>query len=84
MEPESCLAVPREDGGLHVYSQSQGVYDDLKQLSRALGLPEEKITVQLVSSGGGFGGKEDLSVQAQTSLLALETGRPVKLTLTRE
>lgn len=91
MEPESCLAVPVGaldiDGlpatTLHVYSQGQGVYDDLRQLSSALALPEDKVRVTLVSAGGAFGGKEDLSVQAQTALLAQVTGRPVKLTIDR-
>jgi xanthine dehydrogenase molybdenum-binding subunit len=91
LEPESCLAVPpgaRDlDGaattGLHVYSQGQGVYDDHRQLASALALPGEKLRVTLVSCGGAFGGKEDLSIQAQTALLALETGRPVKLTIDR-
>lgn len=91
MEPESCLAVPVGaldiDGQpattLHVYSQGQGVYDDLRQLSSALALPEDQVRVTLVSAGGAFGGKEDLSVQAQTALLAQVTGRPVKLTIDR-
>ncbi len=91
MEPESCLTVPVGaldlDGlpatTLHVYSQGQGVYDDLRQLSSALALPEDKVRVTLVSAGGAFGGKEDLSVQAQTALLAQVTGRPVKLTIDR-
>jgi len=91
MEPESCLAVPvgaRDLDGtpapsLHVYSQGQGVYDDLRQLSSVLGLSDDKLRVTLVSAGGAFGGKEDLSVQAQTALLAKITGRPVKLTLDR-
>ena len=91
MEPESCLAVPplaldldgQPTAMLHVYSQGQGVYDDLRQLASVLGLPEDKLRVTLVSAGGAFGGKEDLSVQAQTALLAVVTGRAVKLTIDR-
>jgi xanthine dehydrogenase molybdenum-binding subunit len=91
LEPESCLAVPRgsadADGKpattLHVYSQGQGVYDDHRQIASALGLPSDALRVTLVSCGGAFGGKEDLSVQAQTALLAQVTGRPVKLTIDR-
>jgi xanthine dehydrogenase molybdenum-binding subunit len=84
LEPESTLAVPREDGGLHVYSGGQGVWDDRDQICAVLGLPPDQVSVQLVSNGGAFGGKEDLSNQAQTALAARLTGRPVKCTLTRE
>ncbi|MBI2900306.1 MAG: molybdopterin-dependent oxidoreductase, partial [Planctomycetes bacterium] len=83
LEPESCLAVPEGDTIL-VYSQGQGIYDDRRQIADVLRMPEEKVRVVLVSAGGAFGGKEDLSIQAQTALLAHRTGRPVKLTLTRE
>ena len=84
LEPESCLAAPREDGRLQVYSQGQGVFDDRRQIASFLGVEEDQVEVTLVSNGGAFGGKEDLSVQGQTALLALLTGRPVKLTLTRD
>jgi len=89
MEPESCLvvpadAVPSQAGSLHVYTQGQGVYDDKRQLCRALDLPEAKLKVTLVNNGGAFGGKEDLSIQVQTSLLSQLTGKPVKLTLSRD
>jgi len=84
MEPESCLVVPNGEGRLQVFSQGQGVYDDKRQLCRALDMPEGKLTVTLVSNGGAFGGKEDLSIQVQTALLAQKCGRPVKLTLSRD
>ena len=84
LEPESCLVVPEPDDRLHVFSQGQGVYDDRRQLARALDRHDQDIRVTLVPNGGAFGGKEDLSVQVQTSLLAELTGRPVKLTLSRE
>ena len=86
LEPESCLAVPQTDGGqlrLHVYSQGQGVFDDRRQIASVLGWQPERITVELVSNGGAFGGKEDLSIQAQTALAAALCRRPVKCTLTR-
>ncbi|MFI5265806.1 MAG: selenium-dependent xanthine dehydrogenase [Chloroflexota bacterium] len=83
LEPESCVALV-EDGGMHVYSQGQGVYDDRTQLASVLGVPIEQVRVTQVANGGAFGGKEDLSVQAQTMLLAKAAGRPVKVTLTRE
>lgn len=84
LEPESALAEPTPDGRLHLYSQGQGIFDDRRQVAAFLGVPEERVFVELVPSGGAFGGKEDLSIQAQTALLARMTGRPVKLTLSRE
>ncbi|MEW6730791.1 MAG: selenium-dependent xanthine dehydrogenase [Acidobacteriota bacterium] len=83
LEPESCLAIP-EEKGIHVYSQGQGVFDDRRQIASFLDLTEDKVKVTLVSNGGAFGGKEDLSIQGQTALLAMMTERPVKLTLSRD
>jgi xanthine dehydrogenase molybdenum-binding subunit len=84
LEPESTLAVPQADGRLHVYSGGQGVWDDRDQIAAVLRLAQDHISVQLVSNGGAFGGKEDMSNQAQTALAAHLSGRPVKCTLTRE
>jgi len=84
LEPESTLAVPGDDGGLHVYSGGQGVWDDRNQIAAVLGVDPATVTVELVSNGGAFGGKEDMSNQAQTALAAHLLGRPVKCTLTRE
>ncbi len=84
LEPETALAVPLPDGRLHLYSQGQGIFDDRAQVASVLNEPEDNIFVELVPNGGAFGGKEDMSVQAQTALLARMTGRPVRLTLTRE
>lgn len=84
LEPESTLAMPRDDGGLMVYSGGQGIWDDRDQIAAILDLPPEQVTVELVSNGGAFGGKEDLSNQAQTALAAHILSRPVKCTLTRE
>ena len=84
MEPESAFAEPMPDGRLHLCSQGQGVFDDRRQVARLLDIPEERIFVELVPNGGAFGGKEDVSVQARVALLAHVTGRPVKLTLSRE
>jgi xanthine dehydrogenase molybdenum-binding subunit len=83
LEPESCIA-RREGDHVHVYSQGQGVFDDRRQIASFLGLPEEKVHVELVTNGGAFGGKEDLSIQHHAALLAFKTGRPVKITLTRD
>jgi aldehyde oxidoreductase len=84
LEPESTLAVPRPDRGLHVYSGGQGVWDDRDQIASVLGLSTDQVSVELVSNGGAFGGKEDMSNQAQTALAAWRLQRPVKCTLTRE
>ncbi len=85
LEPESTLAVPRPDQqGMHVYSGGQGVWDDRDQIASVLDIDAERITVELVSNGGAFGGKEDMSNQAQTALAAWLLGRPVKCTLSRE
>ena len=84
LEPEAALAVPLEDGRLHLYSQGQGVFDDRKQTAQILAEPEENIFVELVPNGGAFGGKEDMTIQSQTALLARLTGRPVRIELNRE
>ncbi len=84
LEPEACLAVPADDGTLHLYSQGQGVHDDQLQVAAVLGVARERVRVELVSAGGAFGGKEDLSVQAQTALAAFVLGRPVRTVLTRD
>ena len=83
LEPEACLALPAGDG-IKVYSQGQGVHDDQRQIAAVLGLPLEQVEVELASSGGAFGGKEDLSIQAQTALAAHLLHQPVKTVLTRE
>ena len=85
LEPESTLAVPdAARGTLHVYSGGQGVWDDRDQICAVLGVPTDKVTVELVSNGGAFGGKEDMSNQGQTALAAWLLQRPVKCTLSRE
>ena len=88
LEPESTLAVPsiNEDKvrELHVYSGGQGVWDDLYDIARLLAIANEQVTVTLVTNGGAFGGKEDMSNQAHASLAAWLLNEPVKCTLTRE
>ena len=83
LEPESSLACPDSDGGVHCYSQGQGIWSDRRQVAGLLGLPEDKVRITLVSAGGAFGAKEDLNVQGHAALLCLRTGLPVKLTLSR-
>lgn len=82
MEPECAVAYP-EEGGIHIISGDQGIYQTQRECSDALGLPIEKVRVSAAMVGGGFGGKEDMSVQHHAALLAQATGRPVKVRLTR-
>jgi selenium-dependent xanthine dehydrogenase len=83
MEPECSIAKPSSDG-LEVYSQGQGVYEDRKQIATLLKLPENNVRVILVPNGGGFGGKEDLSVQGHAAMYAYLLQKPVKVLLTRD
>ena len=84
LEPESALAEPLSDGRLKLYSQGQGIFDDRRQVASVLGVDRQGLEVELVPNGGAFGGKEDMSIQAQTTLLAHMTRRPVKIALNRE
>ena len=84
LEPESTLVIPTGDGGIHLYTGGQGVWDDRNQVAAVLGIEPERVTAELVSNGGAFGGKEDMANQAQTALAAFLLDRPVKCTLTRE
>ncbi len=85
LEPESTLAVPGADGApLLVYSGGQGVWDDRDQIADLLAIGKDEVIVELVSNGGAFGGKEDMSNQGQTALAAHLLGVPVKCTLSRE
>lgn len=85
LEPESTLAVPSPDGkSLHIYSGGQGIWDDRNDIARMLGVENDQVTVELVTNGGAFGGKEDMSNQAHASLCAWLLKKPVKCTLSRE
>ena len=85
LEPESTLAVPdTAHGTIHVYSGGQGIWDDRNDIASVLALPRERVTVELITNGGAFGGKEDMANQAQTALAAWLLQRPVKCTLSRE
>ncbi|WP_436771089.1 xanthine dehydrogenase subunit D [Yinghuangia sp. YIM S09857] len=82
--PESGLAVPAEDGGVDLYLATQWLHVDQRQTARALGLPLEKVRFTMSGVGGAFGGREDLSMQIHCCMLALRTGRPVKMVYNRE
>jgi xanthine dehydrogenase D subunit len=82
--PESGLAVPSEDGGIELFIATQWLHVDQAQIATSLGLPEEKVRLVLAGVGGAFGAREDLSMQIHACLLALHTGRPVKMVYSRE
>lgn len=83
LEPECAVAFPYKDG-VKAYTSDQGVYDTRKEISIMLGWEPERIVVENKLVGGGFGGKEDVSVQHLAVLAALKVGRPVKVKLSRQ
>ncbi len=83
LEPEAAVAFPFDDG-VFIYSSDQGTYDTRHETSILLGLPPEKVIVENKLVGGGFGGKEDVTVQHHAALIAYLTKRTVKCRLTRK
>ncbi|HIX16675.1 MAG TPA: selenium-dependent xanthine dehydrogenase [Candidatus Hungatella pullicola] len=85
LEPECAVAIAdREKQEAVIYSSDQGTYDTQRECAGMLGWPLEKVHVINKLVGGGFGGKEDMSVQHHAVLLAYYTGQPVKVKLTRK
>jgi len=82
--PEAGLAIPDGEGGVDLWVATQALHVDLRQVADALGLPPEKCRLHLAGVGGAFGAREDLSMQIHGCLLALRTGRPVKMWYGRE
>ncbi len=82
--PESGLAIPGEDGGVDLLVATQWLHADRRQIAASLDLPPEKIRLTLAGVGGAFGGREDLSMQLHACMLALHTGRPVRMVYSRE
>ncbi len=82
LEPECAVAYPDGDGVM-VLSTDQGAYDTQHEIMGMLGLDADKVKVQNQLVGGGFGGKEDVTVQHQAALIAYLAKRPVKVKLTR-
>ena len=83
LEPECAVAEPVEDG-LRLYTSSQSVYDEQREVSRMLKLPPEKVRSSATLVGGAFGGKEDMSVQHHAALMAWHTKKPVKVKFSRQ
>ena len=79
LEPEAGLAIPTPDGGVEVWASTQNPFYDRAEIAACLGIPEGKVRVKQTVTGGGFGGKLDISVQCHLALLAVRTGRPVRL-----
>lgn len=84
LEPECAVAMPFDEDGVYIYSTDQSVYDTQHECCLMLGLPPEKVVVENKLVGGGFGGKEDVSVQHHAALIAYLTKRIVKVKLSRQ
>ena len=84
LEPECAVCVPEADGSFTLYTADQGIYQTRKETAMAMGIEQELLRVVAKCVGGGFGGKEDMTVQPQAALLAQATGRPVKVCLSRD
>ncbi|MEN3301659.1 xanthine dehydrogenase subunit D [Pseudonocardia sp.] len=82
--PEAGLAVPDGEGGVDLYVATQWLHVDQRQICRVLGLPPEQVRLSLAGVGGAFGGREDLSMHVHACLLALHTGKPVKMSYARD
>jgi CO/xanthine dehydrogenase Mo-binding subunit len=82
--PESGLAVPDGEGGVDIYVATQWLHVDRQQVAPCLGLEPERVRIHLAGVGGAFGGREDLSMQIHSAMLALHTDRPVKMVYSRE
>ncbi|MBQ9816726.1 MAG: selenium-dependent xanthine dehydrogenase [Proteobacteria bacterium] len=84
MEPECAVALPEGDDGLLIYTTSQSIYDVQRECAAMLKLPKEKVHCRAPLVGGGFGGKEDMTVQQYAALAAWITKRPVKVKYSRQ
>ncbi|MBO9351762.1 MAG: xanthine dehydrogenase family protein molybdopterin-binding subunit [Thermomicrobium sp.] len=82
LEPHASVAVPRPDGGVTIYTTTQGQFYCRNVTATTLGLPHEMVTIVPMEVGGGFGGKTVL-LEPLVAAVALQLGRPVKLVLTR-
>ena len=82
--PESGLAIPDGEGGVDIHVATQWLHVDRDQIAPCLGLEPGQVRIHLAGVGGAFGGREDLSMQIHAGLLALRTGRPVKMVYSRE
>ncbi len=80
---EAGIAFPDGEGGVDLYAPSQWIHEDHGQIVASLGLRDEQVRVHPTGVGGAFGSREDLSLQVHLCLLALYTGRPVRMVYDR-
>ncbi len=82
---ESGLAIPDRDGaGVEMFVSTQFLHVDVEQTAACLGIAVERLRATVAGVGGAFGGREDISLQVHVCLLALRTGRPVKMQYRRD
>ncbi|MDR2750824.1 MAG: selenium-dependent xanthine dehydrogenase, partial [Clostridiales bacterium] len=84
MEPECAVALPDGDDGILVYTGAQSVYDEKREIAAMLGISQDKVRSVSMLVGGGFGGKEDMSVQHHAALCAWHVKAPVKVRFSRQ
>ena len=84
LEPECCVAVPLDNGGVKLLTTDQSAHTTLHECAQMLGVDYEHCPVENQLVGGGFGGKEDMSVQHHAALIAYVARVPVKVKLTRQ
>ena len=86
IEPEAVLAEPGENGGVTIIGSVQNLYTIRRAVARVLGLPLNRVRIIQATLGGSFGGKDETlgALCARAALLALATGRPVKIVNSRE
>ncbi|AET69894.1 selenium-dependent molybdenum hydroxylase 1 [Desulfosporosinus orientis DSM 765] len=84
LEPECAIALPEGEDGIFLYSGAQSVYDEQREIAMMLKIPVEKVHCRTQLVGGGFGGKEDMSVQHHAALMAWHTQKPVKVKFSRQ
>jgi xanthine dehydrogenase D subunit len=83
MGPEAGLAVPTAEGGVDLVVSTQWLHNDRDQVAECLGLPPDLVRLTLGGVGGAFGAREDVSLHIHSCLLAVHTGRPVKIVYSR-
>ena len=84
IEPETSLAFLDETGVMNVLTSTQYPFRDRRQIAPVLDMPHNMVRVKQMATGGGFGGKDDVTTEIQAALLALKTGRPVRVTWSRK
>ena len=84
LEPECCVALPLDNGGVRLLTTDQSAHTTMHECAAMLGVDYDHCQVQNMLVGGGFGGKEDMSVQHHAALIAYVARVPVKVKLSRQ